>query len=92
MDPIEGSETSAFKPQTPGKYPKVNILHKEHCESLKSRQHIYRLSDFNSILTPPTPTFSPDGILGKTCLQKLFSLMIDFANIESVTRTLQLET
>ena len=29
MEPIEGSETSAFKPQTPGKYPKVNILHKE---------------------------------------------------------------
>ena len=22
MEPIEGSETSAFKPQTPGKYPK----------------------------------------------------------------------
>jgi hypothetical protein len=28
MEPIEGSETSAFKPQTPGKYPKENILHK----------------------------------------------------------------
>ena len=26
MEPIEGSETSAFKPQTPGKYPKENIL------------------------------------------------------------------
>ena len=26
-EPIEGSETSAFKPQTPGKYPKENILH-----------------------------------------------------------------
>jgi len=37
MEPIEGSETSAFKPQTPGKYPKGNILHKEHGESLKSR-------------------------------------------------------
>src|SRR5215472_9636767 len=37
MEPIEGSETSAFKPQTPGKYPKENILHKEHGESLKSR-------------------------------------------------------
>ena len=30
MEQIEGSETSAFKPQTPGKYPKENILHKEH--------------------------------------------------------------
>jgi hypothetical protein len=37
MEPIEGSETSAFKPQTPGKYPKENIIHKEHGESLKSR-------------------------------------------------------
>jgi len=26
MEPIEGSETSAFKPQTPGTYPKENIL------------------------------------------------------------------
>jgi hypothetical protein len=37
MEPIEGSETSAFKPETPGKYPKENIPHKEHGESLKSR-------------------------------------------------------
>ena len=37
MEPIEGSETSAFKSQTPGKYPKENMLHKEHGESLKSR-------------------------------------------------------
>ena len=26
MEPIEGSETSAFKSQTRGKYPKENIL------------------------------------------------------------------
>ena len=26
MEPIAGSETSTFKPQTPGKYPKENIL------------------------------------------------------------------
>ena len=39
MEPIEGSETSAFKPQTPGKYQKENKLHKEHGESLKSRPH-----------------------------------------------------
>jgi hypothetical protein len=26
MKPIEGSETSAFKTQTPGKYPKENII------------------------------------------------------------------
>jgi hypothetical protein len=30
MEPIEGSETAAFNPQSPGKYPKENILHKEH--------------------------------------------------------------
>jgi len=47
MEPIEGSETSAFKPQTPGKYPKENILHKEHGESLKSRQYflVFLISD-----------------------------------------------
>ena len=27
MEPIEGSETSAFRTQTPGNYPKENILH-----------------------------------------------------------------
>jgi hypothetical protein len=27
MEPIEGSATSAFKTQTPGKYPKENIFH-----------------------------------------------------------------
>jgi hypothetical protein len=37
-----GITVSAFKPQTPGKYPKENILHKEHSESLKSRHlHLY---------------------------------------------------
>jgi len=35
MELKEGSETSAFKTQTPGKCPKENILHKEHGESLK---------------------------------------------------------
>ena len=46
MEPIEGSETSAFKPQTPGKYPKENILHKEHGESLKSRRYRRMLSQY----------------------------------------------
>jgi len=44
MEPIESSETSAFKPQTPGKYTKENILHKEHGESLKSRQFYFTLT------------------------------------------------
>ena len=36
MEPIEGLETSDFRTQTPRNYPKENILHKEHGESLKS--------------------------------------------------------
>jgi len=31
------SETSAYKLQTPGNYPKESIQHTEHGESLKSR-------------------------------------------------------
>jgi hypothetical protein len=51
MEPIEGSETSAFKPQKPGKYPKENILHKEHGKSLKSRQILVSLKVVQQI--PP---------------------------------------
>jgi len=36
MELIEGSETSAISIVTPGNYPKGNILHTEHGESLKS--------------------------------------------------------
>ena len=32
MELIEGSETSAIRTQTPGNYPKENILHIEHGE------------------------------------------------------------
>jgi len=34
MEQIEGSETSAFRTQTPRNYPKENILYKEDVESL----------------------------------------------------------
>jgi len=37
MEPIECSETSAIRTQMPGNYPKENILHIEHGESLKSK-------------------------------------------------------
>ena len=37
MELIEGSETSAISTVTPGNYPKENILHTGHGESLKSR-------------------------------------------------------
>ena len=30
MEPIEGSETSVFRTQTPGNHPKENILHVAH--------------------------------------------------------------
>jgi len=36
MELIEGSETSAIKTQTPENYPKENIFHIKHGESLKS--------------------------------------------------------
>jgi len=36
MELIEGSETSAISIVTPGNYPKENILHTGHGESLKS--------------------------------------------------------
>jgi len=39
MEQIECSETSAYKIQMPGNYPKENILYSEHGESLKSRIH-----------------------------------------------------
>jgi hypothetical protein len=43
-DGTECSETSAYKLQTPGNYPKESIQHLEHGESLKSRRT--RLSFF----------------------------------------------
>ena len=36
MEPIEGSETSAIINQTPGNYPKGNLIYSVHGESLKS--------------------------------------------------------
>ena len=36
MEQTECSETSAYKIQTPGNYPKENIQHAEHDEGLKS--------------------------------------------------------
>ena len=37
MEQAECSETSAYKIQTPGDYPKENMQQAEHAESLKSR-------------------------------------------------------
>jgi len=41
MELIEGSETSAVSTVTLGNYPKENILHIEHGESLKSRRVMF---------------------------------------------------
>ena len=41
MEQTECFETSAYKLQTPGNYPKENIQHTEHGESLKSRKQNY---------------------------------------------------
>jgi len=43
MEQIEGSETSAISFVTPGNYPKENILHTGHGESLKSRMGLLSL-------------------------------------------------
>jgi len=40
MELIDGSETSAIINQTPGNYPKGNLLYSVHGESLKSRIEI----------------------------------------------------
>jgi hypothetical protein len=49
MEPIEGSETSAYIYQTPGNYPKENLLYSEQGESLKSRMLI-NISDMPKTL------------------------------------------
>ena len=50
MEQTECSETSAYKLQTPGNYPKESIQHTEHGESLKSKTLIallnFRYTDF----------------------------------------------
>jgi hypothetical protein len=46
VEQTECSETSAFKIQTPGNYPKEIIQHSKHGESLKSRIHLIYLRSF----------------------------------------------
>ena len=49
MEPIVCSETSAIRTQTSGNYPKENILHVEHDESLKSKILLFYF-DFDSTI------------------------------------------
>jgi hypothetical protein len=53
MDQTEGSETSAIINQTPGNYPKENLLYSVHGESLKSRSFVvpFPYVDLYDILT-----------------------------------------
>ena len=54
-DGKECSETSAFKTQTPGNYPKVIIQHSKHGESLKSS---FKLLNFHKIYWANEISFS----------------------------------
>ena len=49
MELIEGSETSANRNRTPGKYPKEYIQDSKHGESLKSRIHLSLLLQLNHV-------------------------------------------
>ena len=48
MEQIVCSETSAYIIQTPGNYPKENIIYSEHGESLKSRLITYKQKAINA--------------------------------------------
>ena len=51
MELTEGSETSAYIKQTPGNYPKGNLLYSVHGESLKSRKLEQFLCERNLYIT-----------------------------------------
>ena len=54
MELTEGSETSAYINQTPGNYPKGNLLYSVHGKSLKSRKvHIYLPTESQILFTMP---------------------------------------
>ena len=61
MEQTECSETSAFKIQTPGNYPKESVQHTEHGENLKLR---IRVNNFSHIWTEYLKI--PDDSFGKT--------------------------
>ena len=79
MEPIEGSETSAIINQTPGNYPKGNLLYSVHGESLKSRKlsrclYIFHFetvtNNFNNVVI-----FSENRTIGRvqiSVLRRLF--------------------
>ena len=52
MEPIEGSETSDFRTQTPGNYPKENILPTDHVRKgdLATYRSVLQVSSLRIIL------------------------------------------
>ena len=64
MEPIEGSETSEIINQTPGNYPKGNLLYSVHGESLKSRIFSFCISCLGVLLTCTSCLAQPDVASG----------------------------
>ena len=50
MEQIECSEMSAYKIEMPGNYPKENILHSEHGESLKSGNILFNSFRMDTVM------------------------------------------
>ena len=67
MEQIEGSETSDFKTQTQRKYPKENILHKEHGESLKSKMYLTFPSGLHTLIPAKEMTRRTDLVRALPC-------------------------
>jgi hypothetical protein len=63
MELIEGSETSAYIYQTPGNYPKENLLYSEHGESLKSRTQLTAVRYVLLAKFVQFPSFANRGLL-----------------------------
>jgi len=81
---ISPASEVAFKPQTPGKYPKENILHKEHGESLKSRHNTLIFTMSSSTHFEPHGSFSGSY----THLMSLVIMLYFTSSILNMFRTL----
>jgi hypothetical protein len=68
MEPIEGSETSAFKPQTPGKYPNKAYLYRFHLPKHLPRKMEPIEGSGTSAFKPQTPGKYPK----ENILQRIF--------------------
>ena len=79
MGPTLSPETSAFKLQTPGKFPEEYKVHSEHGESLKTTSSIYvfPISTQTLQLKPPLVQKDEQGIYEKNVLGcLLFHLIV----------------